>query len=66
MPMFFKIIEYRARIIPVAFILVPCCEQGGIGFTINSFRYFNLVLITNVAGAGDIMRASVKGSKIGG
>ncbi|KAK0575959.1 hypothetical protein LWI29_009644 [Acer saccharum] len=62
-PAWEKIGIYRGGIIPIMFRRVPCMKHGGVRFTINGRDYFELVTISNVAGAGSIQSAYIKGSK---
>ncbi|XP_040377879.1 expansin-A19-like [Oryza brachyantha] len=64
-PAWLQIGIYEAGIIPVLYQQVKCWRSAGVRFTINGFNYFELVLVTNVAGSGSVASMSVKGSSTG-
>ncbi|KAI9100162.1 hypothetical protein K1719_024380 [Acacia pycnantha] len=62
---FEKIAIWKAGNMPVQYRRIKCRKQGGMRFTVTGSGIYISVLITNVAGAGDIVGVKVKGSRTG-
>ncbi|CAL0308367.1 unnamed protein product [Lupinus luteus] len=52
----------RAGVISVQYRRVPCIKTEGVKFELTRNPYWLLVLVYNVANAGDIKSVSIKGS----
>ncbi|KAA8518449.1 hypothetical protein F0562_015923 [Nyssa sinensis] len=62
MPMFLKIAQYKAGIVPVAYRRVTCIKKGGIKFELKGNEGWLLVLVYNVGGVGQVVDVQIKGS----
>ncbi|XP_052178226.1 expansin-A12 isoform X2 [Diospyros lotus] len=64
MPAFFRIAKQANEgIIPVLYRRVACRRKGGVRFTLKGQPNFNMVMISNVGGSGEIKAAWIRGSK---
>lgn len=62
MPMFTKIAQYKAGIVPIIYRRVACAKIGGVKFELQGNPYWIAALVYNVGGAGDVNAVRIKGS----
>ncbi|CAJ2653092.1 unnamed protein product [Trifolium pratense] len=62
---FEKIAIWKAGNMPLQYRRIKCRREGGVRFTVTGSGIFISVLISNVAGHGDIVAVKVKGSRTG-
>ncbi|CAM9003852.1 unnamed protein product [Rhodiola kirilowii] len=61
MPAFFEIAKQgNEGIIPILYRRIGCKRNGGVRFTLKGQSNFNMVMISNVGGSGDIRAAWIK------
>ncbi|KAF4367155.1 expansin-A12 [Cannabis sativa] len=65
MPAFFRIARQgNEGIVPVIYRRVSCRRRGGVRFTMRGQGNFNMVMMSNVGGSGDVKAAWIKGSRM--
>ncbi|XP_047077861.1 expansin-A2-like [Lolium rigidum] len=64
-PAYTQIAVRGAGFVPVSYRRAPCVRNGGIRFRISGLLLSTEVLVTNVAGAGDVQSVSIHASSIG-
>lgn len=62
LPMFLKLAQYKAGIVPVVYRRVYCSKRGGIKFELQGNLNWLLVLVYNVGGDGVVVDVKIKGS----
>ncbi|KAG9442481.1 hypothetical protein H6P81_018335 [Aristolochia fimbriata] len=62
---FEKIAIWKAGNMPIQYRRIKCIKEGGIRFSMDGSGFFLSVLVSNVAGAGDVMAVKIRGSRTG-
>ncbi|WKA12156.1 hypothetical protein VitviT2T_029572 [Vitis vinifera] len=66
MPAFLRMARQgNEGIVPVLYKRISCKRRGGVHFTLKGQSNFNMVMISNVGGSGDVRAAWIRGSRTG-